>query len=319
MAGRTRSGERARWAAIALVAIALPAHPASLSDKRAALAALNAREAALSAEIGANRNALARLLGALELFSRDPPPALLVSPGDAKDAVRAMILARAIAPTLEARAKALAAEADALARTRRAAAEAAGELFSAESALEDRESRLSALTDDAALLSPPSARGAAQALEASAPPGSLIAPARGVRSAGFGGRLPGGLRSQGVAWKTAPGATVVSPAAAVVAYAGPVNGWGQVVILRAAGGCHMVLSGLGKVTVTGGQSVAAAFPLGSMPANGLKTPELYFEVRLASGPIDPTTLMRGGPGAPASARGANINAARPKVRREGAG
>ena len=38
---------------------------------------------------------------------------------------------------------------------------------------------------------------------------------------------------RGLAYRPAPGAQVKSPAAAVVAYAGPLNGWGQVVILRA--------------------------------------------------------------------------------------
>ena len=118
----------------------------------------------------------------------------------------------------------------------------------------------------------------------------------------FGGRLSNGLIAEGVAYRTGLGAPVRAPAAAVVAYAGPLNGWGEVVILRAGGGCHMVLSGLGKVSVAVGQSVAADFPVGVMPIDGQTPPELYLEVRLAGGPIDPAKLMSG-------ARGANLNAA----------
>src|ERR1700733_10437258 len=94
--------------ALILVATATNSGPQDLDARRAALQERNPQEDRLSAQIAANRNALARLLGALELYSRDPPPPLLVSPGDAKDAVRAMILSRAIAPELEARAKSLA-------------------------------------------------------------------------------------------------------------------------------------------------------------------------------------------------------------------
>src|SRR6185437_12125226 len=110
-----------------LIAAALPAHGATLAERRRELEQLTAQEDALAARLGADRNALARLLGALEMFSRDPPP-LIVSPGDARDAVRAMILAKAIAPELEARAKTLRAEADQLAAVRRRAAQASGDL-----------------------------------------------------------------------------------------------------------------------------------------------------------------------------------------------
>jgi septal ring factor EnvC (AmiA/AmiB activator) len=274
-----------------LILLAAPAQAQSLDERRRALEALNQRERALSAEIGANRNALARLLSALQLFSRDPPPPLLVSPGDAKDAVRAMILAKAITPQLQVRAKALAMQAEALAQARRQAAEASGDLFAAESEIEDREGRLSAVAADADLMAPPGARQAASALDAAPAPVTLARPADGPPAVRFGGRLPGGLRSKGLAWKMIAGSTVRSPAAAVVAYAGPLAGWGQVVILRAGGGCHMVLSGLGKVSVTAGQSVAASSPLGTMPTSGHAPLDLYFEVRLAGGPIDPASLM----------------------------
>jgi murein hydrolase activator len=292
--------------AVALVAAAWPAGAATLAERRRELADLTAQEDALAARLGADRNALARLLGALELFSRDPPPPLIVNPGDARDAVRAMILAKAIAPELEARAKALGAEADTLQALRRKAAQASGDLFVAESALEDRQGRLDAVASDAGLLAPPAVRIATDALAAASAPTSLVAPADGKPAVRFGGRLSNGLIAEGVAYRTGPGAAVRAPAAAVVAYAGPLNGWGEVVILRAGGGCHMVLSGLGKVSVAVGQSVAADFPVGAMPSDGQTPPELYLEVRLAGGPIDPAKLMSG-------ARGANLNAVGRKV------
>jgi len=290
-------------AAILALALARPAHADDPAAARARLADLNRQEAAIEARLDADRHALAALLGALELFSRDPPPPLLVSPGDARDAVRAMILAKALAPALQARANTLAQEADALSRLRRQAAEASGDLFAAESDLADRQDRLDALDRDAPLLAPPAARAEAAQRPGAGPPPLLTAPTPDPLAVPFGGRLDSGLIARGLAYKTDPGAPVRSPAAAMVAYAGPLKGWGQIVILRAAGGCHMVLSGLGKVTVIPGQSVAAAFPLGSMPADGHVRPELYFEVRLASGPVDPASLMAGVAASHAKGRG----------------
>ena len=270
-----------------------PAHGATLAERRHELAQLTAQEDALAARLGADRNALARLLGALEMFSRDPPPPLIVSPGDARDAVRAMILAKAIAPELEARAKALRAEADQLAAVRRRAAQASGDLFAAERELDDRKGRLDALTADAGLMAPAPARAATDAMAGLPAPAHLAAPTDGKPVVRFGGRLANGLVAEGVAYRTGAGAPVRAPATAVVAYAGPLNGWGNVVILRAGGGCHMVLSGLGKVSVAVGQSVAADSPVGAMPIDGQSPPELYLEVRLAGGPIDPAKLMSG--------------------------
>lgn len=295
----------------ALFLAAAPAQAESLEQRRRALQSLTAQEDALSARLGADRNALSRLLGALALFSRDPPPPLLVSPADAKDAVRAMILARAIAPQLEARARVLTAEAAALDRIRRQAAQQSGDLFAAESEIEDRQGRLDAVAADAALLAPPQARAAASNLDAAPAPRRLIAPIEGQVAVRFGGRLSNGLTARGLAYRTGAGAVVRSPAAAVVAYAGPLNGWGQVVILRAGGGYHMVLSGLGKVTVNVGQSVAAATPVGAMPSDGQTPSELYLEVRLPAGAVDPAKLI----GAPNGE--ANVNPARLRLRRVG--
>lgn len=275
------------------------AQDARVADARRALTAANAQETQLAERIGRNRAELARMLGALQLFGRDPPPALLASAGDVKDAVRAAILIKAITPALQTRARALAAESARLSLVRRRAAAASGDLFAAESAQEDRRSRLDGVMTDAEVLSPPSTRTVPVPGQPAAPkeqpPRNLLTPAAGERVAGFGGRLLDGARSQGLAIRPAAGAAVISPAAAVVDYAGPLNGWGEVLILRASGGCHMVLSGLGKISVTAGQSVAAGQTVGTMTTDGHSSRELYFEVRMGGAPVNPAKLMAGTP------------------------
>jgi len=270
-----------------------PAGASRVADARHSLAVLNAQEADLAQRIGHNRAELARLLGALQLYGRQPPPALLIDPAEVKDSVRAAILIKAITPALEARARTLSTEAAGLAVVRRRAAAANGDLFAAESAQEDRRSRLEGVMSDTEVLSPPGARTAADSAAPDRPPTVLLAPVAGPRGAGFDGRLADGARSHGLAFLPAAGAAVLSPAAAVVDYAGPLNGWGLVVILRASGGCHMVLTGLGKLSVGAGQSVAAGQVVGAMPKDGQSAHELYLEVRLRGVPTDPARLLSG--------------------------
>src|SRR5260221_6749671 len=131
---------RARWIiTVGLLAVAGAALAQDrvaqdgVGEARRTLGQLNEHEIELAQKIGANRGELARLLGAVQLFGGDPLPALLVNPRDAKDAVRAAILIRAITPELEGRARAFAAEAADLANARRAAARGRGGPFAARS------------------------------------------------------------------------------------------------------------------------------------------------------------------------------------------
>jgi septal ring factor EnvC (AmiA/AmiB activator) len=283
----SRSGEIAGVLLAAAAAATLAGRAAS-KPPRDDLAAINARQVALDAQLGATRAELARVLGALELYGRNLPPALLVSPGDARDAVRAAILMRATLPALEARARELAGEARALDAARRPAAMASGELFVAESALADRQGRGEGVTEDAGALAPPGVRGG--------PPTAtvkLVAPVQGAVTTGFGSRGPDGAPSRGLWYAARPGAAVASPAAGVVDFAGPVSGWGMVLIVRGPGASHMVLSGLASASVGRGAQVGAGQVVGTMGSAGHSPPRLYFEFRLDGAPVDPSPLMAG--------------------------
>jgi len=257
------------------------------ASQRAKLERLNLEESALSAQQGRNLNQLSRLLTVLQRLRRDPPPALLVSPADARDAVRAAILVKAMTPELQARARGFAVEAGEIARQRRLAAVRSEAIFTSESEEADglrgldSEGLLTANPDVARLPQGPAAR-----ME------FLLAPSPGRITHPFGAPTPGGGRSRGLTILTARGAPVQSPGGGRVVYAGAVKGWGVILILRMAGGYHLVLGGLDHTTVGVGQSVAVGAPVGFMPDERQSASELYFEVRQNGVPVNPTRWMR---------------------------
>jgi septal ring factor EnvC (AmiA/AmiB activator) len=252
------------------------------------LARLNVKETELSVEQTRNMTQLARLLSVLEQLKRDPPPALLVSPRDAKDAVRAAILVKAMTPGLQARASGYAHEAGEMMRQRRLAAVESEALFMNESARADASP-------------PPILRGPASPSSlpdaVMTPPQRLSIPTTGPIVRRFGEALVSGGRANGVTFSAAGGARIASPGPGYVQYVGPVKGWGVILILRLAGGYHLVLAGLDRTTVSVGQSVAAGEAVGFMPdgrqSDGGKTDggkpsrELYLEIRNQGVPVDP--------------------------------
>ncbi|WP_310539047.1 peptidoglycan DD-metalloendopeptidase family protein [Phenylobacterium sp.] len=272
----------------ALASLAAGVVAVAAVSERDKLQSLNVRETVLTAEQGRNLNRLARLLTVLEQFRRDPPPALLVSPDDAVSAVRAAILVKAITPELQRRARLYAAEAGEIARQRRLAAVASEALFTADSELAE-----------ARLIQPPGQRDRTPLPEDDGevtPPKALMAPADGRVTRRFGQPVPGGGKTNGLTIETASGAKVAAPDAGLVQYVGPVKGWGVILILRLAGGYHLVLAGLDRVNVDVGQSVAAGAPVGWM-ADGRQTPpELYLEVRERGAPVNPGRWMTDGNG-----------------------
>jgi len=303
------------------------------SDSRAELVQLNLRESELANSLGKNQNQLSRLLAALQLYGRNPPPALLVHPSSAKDAVRAAILMRAVTPELHSRAKGFSAEVQEIARVRRETAAASEALFTAESDIAERRAKIEALlqekaaleqavTADAQLASEdlkrlaarakslrellqglprqpsPSAKGQPQG-QADGPEirnSSFINPSAGTLIRRFGQMAPrtgagGGGRSTGWTWRTDKGASVRAPTQGTVEYAGPLKGWGMVLILRLDGGHHLVLAGMDQTTAEAGRTLSAGEPVGRMSDQDRPTPELYMEIRRDGLPVDPARWL----------------------------
>lgn len=288
--------------------------------QRARLRALSGQEAMLTARMTHERSRQARLLAALQNYSRNPPPALLVSARSANDAVRGAILMRAVAPELQRRAAALQAQMDEINRVRRQAAMAGEALFLTESELADRRAETERLIGEKIRLErslyahaelaareaedlarrAASLRGLVRDLGDRVPapparaPERLAAPVQGDLLRRFGEATPSGPASEGMRWRTDRSAQVLAPAPGVVEYAGPLKGWDGVVILRLDGGYRVVLAGMEQVAAATGRRVAAGEPIGRMGKARNPDPELYLEVRRDGEPVDPSRWLDAG-------------------------
>lgn len=294
-----------------------------VTDKKTALADLSVRETALATRVGANRNRLSRMLGALEMYSRNPPPALFVHPDDAKKAVRAAILIKAVMPELQHRAKAYAREVEDARLLRRQVASGSTELFTAESELAEKKARLeAAIAEKEAMVRDMTAStiiadreiaaisGRSETLRkflggVRAPlpssvigqgPGGFRMPVAAKPIRRFAERESEGARSEGWTWRPGSGAEIIAPATGRIEFAGSLYGWGNILILGANGGYHLVLGGMGSLAVKPGQSVAAGQIVGHMANNGAEgigssPSELYLEIRKGAGPVDPAQYM----------------------------
>lgn len=122
--------------------------------------------------------------------------------------------------------------------------------------------------------------------------GLLPLPAHGRRALGFGEKTQYGTQSKGLVIETRQGGQVVSPSDGWVVYAGEFRSYGQLLIINAGGGYHILLAGLSQIDVQLGQFVLASEPVGAMStAPKSQAPEsspiLYIEFRKDGRPIDP--------------------------------
>ena len=122
---------------------------------------------------------------------------------------------------------------------------------------------------------------------------TLALPARGKMLRKFGDRMKYGQNSKGISIETRPNAQITSPSDGWVVWADKFRKYGQLIIINAGGGYHILLSGLNRIDVRTSQFVLAGEPIGVMSkakGNGKKTanPILYVEFKKDGRSIDPS-------------------------------
>lgn len=131
--------------------------------------------------------------------------------------------------------------------------------------------------------------------------GLLPYPAEGKLLTKFGEEVDG-VRSEGIQIRTRPGAQVTAPADGWIVYAGQFRAYGQLLIISAGGGYHILLAGMERIQASVGQFVLAGEPVASMGgmrqgragAAPAKDPTLYVEFRRDQQPIDPAPWWSAG-------------------------
>jgi septal ring factor EnvC (AmiA/AmiB activator) len=126
--------------------------------------------------------------------------------------------------------------------------------------------------------------------------GLLALPVNGVKIREFGGSDGVGGVEKGISLTTKAGAQVTTPCDGWVVYAGPFRSYGQLLILNAGGGYHVMIAGMGRISVNIGQFVLTGEPVATMGttsqvasilATNASQPVLYIEFRKDGTPIDP--------------------------------
>ncbi|OYR21213.1 murein hydrolase activator EnvC family protein [Brucella thiophenivorans] len=127
--------------------------------------------------------------------------------------------------------------------------------------------------------------------------GRLALPAAGKTIRHFAEKDGVGGNMMGQVIETLPAATITSPSDGVVLYAGIFRSYGQLLILDAGNGYHIVMAGMGRIDVAQGQFVLGGEPVGAMGEKllaslapievGNGAPLLYIEFRKDGKPVDP--------------------------------
>jgi len=127
--------------------------------------------------------------------------------------------------------------------------------------------------------------------------GMLPLPVNGVKVRQFGAADRLGSTEKGISIATRSGAQVTAPCDGWVVYSGPFRSYGQLLILNAGGGYHVLLAGMERISVDLGQFVLTGEPVAVMGPGaqtaalvsvGSSQPVLYVEFRKDGAPVDPS-------------------------------
>jgi septal ring factor EnvC (AmiA/AmiB activator) len=145
--------------------------------------------------------------------------------------------------------------------------------------------------------------GSARTMSLDGLKGMLTLPANGELTARFGAEDGDGGHLAGIRLETRPGSAVTSPCDGKIMFAGTFRGYGQMLIISANGGYHVLLAGLAKIDGVVGQTVLAGEPVGRMGAGrrphhksvqtGSGGERLYIVFRRSGVPVDPAPWFAG--------------------------
>ena len=125
--------------------------------------------------------------------------------------------------------------------------------------------------------------------------GSLPLPCTGQKIKAFGARDETGGKSEGIMVESRNDAQIIAPSDGWVIYAGQFRSYGQLLIINAGGGYHILLAGMDQIYTSVGQFVLAGEPVAAMGKAAPDTtgtalprgPALYIEFRKDARPVDP--------------------------------
>jgi septal ring factor EnvC (AmiA/AmiB activator) len=327
----------------------------SIAVAESRLKPLGESEQSIRKSLDGRRAVITEVLAALQRIGRRPPPALLVQPDDALEAVRSAMMLGSVLPEMRQQAASLASELADLVRVRKEIAAEHDRLQADRKALAEQQQRLTLLTaerqkqlaeTEGALAATRkkvvarardaenlkdliakleqgldsavrTARGAARTQQDDAQPGSrpadlgrltpaiafasargkLPLPVNGVKMREFGDPDGHGGAEKGLLLATRSRAQVTAPCDGWVVYAGTFRSYGQLLILNAGDGYHVLLAGMERISVDIGQFVLTGEPVAVMGsgsqvaavlATGSSQPVLYVEFRKDGTPVDPS-------------------------------
>ncbi|MBR6231733.1 MAG: peptidoglycan DD-metalloendopeptidase family protein [Alphaproteobacteria bacterium] len=108
------------------------------------------------------------------------------------------------------------------------------------------------------------------------------------------GTTKSGVHNDGINIAAKAGTPILAAESGTVAYAGnDLKGYGNLILLKHDGGWFTAYAHADKITVKKGATVKAKQAIGTVgKTGGVTTPQLHFEVRYKTKPVDPTTYLK---------------------------
>ncbi len=120
-------------------------------------------------------------------------------------------------------------------------------------------------------------------------PSDFQLPVQGRTISGFGSQRASGLRARGLVLGPVPGAQIVAPASGRIAFSGPYEGFGRIIIIEHDGGWTTLITGLARIDAQVGETVIGGAPLG---VAGGEAPMIGIELRRNGDPVNPLDYLR---------------------------